>query len=70
MKGVLNLNLKLIAFKIEKAERQAKSEDDSDKEPEVYLTYVSNLLRSLFSNYENHFINTMVYNKYKCFLSS
>ena len=38
------------AFKKEKAEHKAKSEDDSDEETEPYLTYVSNRLHSLFSN--------------------
>ena len=38
------------AFKKEKAEHKAKSEDDSDEEPQTYSTYVSNLLHSQFSN--------------------
>ena len=50
------------AFKKEKAEHQAKSEDDSNEEPKIYLTYVSDLLRSLFSNCEVYFNNTMGYN--------
>ena len=38
------------ASKNEKAEHKAKSEEDSDEEPQTYyLTYVSNLLHSLFS---------------------
>ena len=32
------------AFKKEKAEHKAKSEEDSDEEPQTYLTYVNNLL--------------------------
>ena len=43
------------AFKKEKAEHKAKSEEDSDEEPQTYLTYVSILLHSLFSNYEVYF---------------
>ena len=39
-----------------------KSEDDSDEEPQNYLTYINNLLHSLFSNSEVYFNNTMVYN--------
>ena len=50
------------AFKKEKAEHKAKSEEDSDEEPQTYLTYVNNLLHSLFSNCEVYFNNTMVYN--------
>ena len=50
------------AFKKEKAEHKAKSEEDSDEEPQTYLTYVNNLLHSLFSNCEIYFNNTMVYN--------
>ena len=50
------------AFKKEKAERKAKSEEDSDEEPQTYLTYVNNLLHSLFSNCKVYFNNTMVYN--------
>ena len=50
------------AFKKEKAEHKAKSEEDSDEEPQTYLTYVNNLLYSLFSNCEVYFNNTMVYN--------
>ena len=49
-------------FKKERAEQRAKSEEDSDEEPQTYLTYVSNLLHSLFSNCEVYFNNTMVYN--------
>ena len=48
------------AFKKEKAEYKAKSEDDSDEEPQTYLTYVNNLLHSVFSNCEVYFNNTMV----------
>ena len=40
------------AFKNEKAEHKAKSEEDADEEPQTYLTYVNNLLHSLFSNCE------------------
>ena len=47
------------AFKREKSEHKAKSEDDSDEEAEPYFTYASNLLHSLFSNYEVDFNNTM-----------
>ena len=47
------------AFKKEKAEHKAKSEEDSDEEPQTYLIY---LLHSLFSNCEVYFNNTMVYN--------
>ena len=50
------------AFKKEKAEHNAKSEEDSDEEPQTYLTYVNNLLHSLFSNCEVYFNDTMVYN--------
>ena len=50
------------AFKREKAEHKAKSEDDSDEEFEPYLTYVNNLLHLLISNCEVHFNNTMAYN--------
>ena len=39
------------AFKREKAEHKAKWEDDSDEEPDPYLTYVNNILHSLFSNF-------------------
>ena len=50
------------AFKREKAEHKAKSEDDSDEEPEPYLIYVNNLRHSLFSNCEVYFNNTMAHN--------
>ena len=50
------------AFKKEIGEHKAKSEEDSDEEPQTYLIYVSNLLHSLFSNCEVCFNNTMVYN--------
>ena len=50
------------AFKKEKAEHKAKLEEDSDEEPQTYLTYVNNLLHSLFSNCEVYINNTMVYN--------
>ena len=50
------------AFKKERAEHKEKSEEDSDEEPQTYLTYVNNLLHSLFSNCEVYFNNTMVYN--------
>ena len=46
----------------EKAENAAKSKSDSDEEPQTYLSYVSNLLHSLFSNCEVYFNKTMVYN--------
>ena len=38
------------AFKKEKAEPKAKSENDSDEEPESHLTYVNHLLQWLFSH--------------------
>ena len=50
------------AFKKEKAEHKAKSEDDSDDEPEPYLPYVNNLLHYPFSNCEVYFINAMICN--------
>ena len=50
------------AFEKEKAEHKAKSEEDSDEEPQTYLTYVNNLLHSLFSNCGVYFNNTMIYN--------
>ena len=64
----LSLKLQLLkgkfidAFKKEKAEHKAKSEEDSDEEAQTYLTYVNTLLHSLFSNCELYFNNTMVYN--------
>ena len=64
----LSLKLQLIkrrlfeAFKIEKAEHKAKSEEDSDEEPQTYLTYINNLLHCLFSRCEVYFKNTTVYN--------
>ena len=64
----LSLKLQLIkgrlfeAFRKEKAEHKAKSEKDSDEESQTYLTYVNNLLHTLFSNWEVYFNNTMVYN--------
>ena len=45
-----------------KAEHKAKSEDDSDEDPQTYLIYVNNLLHSLFSNCEVNFNNIKVYN--------
>ena len=48
------------AFKLEQAEHKAKSEEDSDEEPQTYLTYLNNLLHSLFSNYEVYFNTTML----------
>ena len=53
------------AFKKEKAEHKPKTEDDSDEEPQTFLTNVNNLLYSLFSNCEVYFNNTMVYNASK-----
>ena len=50
------------AFKKEEAEHKAKSEDDSEEEPESYLTYANNLMFSLFSNCEVYFNNRMAYN--------
>ena len=50
------------AFKKEKAEHKAKSEEDSDEELQTYLIYTNNLVHSLFSNCEVSFSNTMVYN--------
>ena len=49
------------AFKREEAEPKANAEDDSDEEPEPFITYVSNLLDSLFSNCEVFFNKTMIY---------
>ena len=37
-------------------------EEDSDEEPQTYLTYLINLLHSLFSNCEVFFNNSVVYN--------
>ena len=48
------------AFKKDKTEHD--SEDDSDEEPQTYLTYVNNLLHSLISNCEIYFNTTVVYN--------
>ena len=39
------------AFKREKAEHKTKSEDDSDEEPQIYLTYLNTLLHSLISTF-------------------
>ena len=50
------------AFKKEKAVQKAKSEEDSAEEPQTYLTYVSNILHSLFSSCEVNFNNTLFYN--------
>ena len=50
------------AFKKEKAEHKAVSEEDSDEEPKTYSTYENNLLQSIFSNCEIYFNDTMVYN--------
>ena len=50
------------AIKKEKAEHKAKSEEYSDEEPKTYLTYVNNLLHSLFSNCKVYFNDTMAYN--------
>ena len=52
----------LDAFKKEKAEHEAKSEVDSDEEPEFNLIYLNNLLHSLCSNCEVYFNNTMIFN--------
>ena len=49
------------AFKKKKA-KNAKSEENSDEEPQANLTYVNNLLHSIFSNCEVYFNITMVYN--------
>ena len=46
------------ASKKEKSEHEAKSEDDSYEESELYLTNVSNLLNSLLSNCEIFFNST------------
>ena len=51
-----------LAFKWEKKEHEAKSEADSDQEPESYLTYVSNLLHFVISICEVYSNNTMAYN--------
>ena len=63
------LSLKLQLFKgnlfeasKKKAEHKAKLEEDSDEEPQTCLTYVNNVLHSLFSNCEVYFNHTMVYN--------
>ena len=50
------------AFKKEKTEHNAKSEDDSDEKPQIYLTFVNNLLYYPFSNCEVYFNITIVYN--------
>ena len=50
------------AFKKEKAGHKAKSEENSDEEPQTYLIYVNYLLQSLFSNYEVYFNTTIVHN--------
>ena len=50
------------AFQKERAEHKAKSEGDSDEEPQTNLTYVSNLLHFLISNCEVNLINKIVYN--------
>ena len=52
----------LMLSKKKRTEHKAKSEDDSDEEPHTYLTYVNNLLHSLFSNCEVYFNKTMVCN--------
>ena len=73
MKAILSLNLRRTvvcictgrlfeAFKKEKAEHKAKSEKDSDEEPQTCLAFVNNLLHSLFSNCDFSFNNTMAYN--------
>ena len=40
------------AFKRDKAEHKAKSDDDSDEEPEPDLNYAHNLLNSLLPNFD------------------
>ena len=45
-----------------KKQNKTKSEDDSDEEPYPYLTYINNLLHSLFSTCEIYFNKKMVYN--------
>ena len=50
------------AFKKGKAEHKAKAEDESDEEPQTHLTYVSNLLHSLFFTCEVYFHKKMVHN--------
>ena len=50
------------AFKKEKAEHKAKSEEDLEEEAQTYLNYVNIILHSLFSNCEVFSINTMAYN--------
>ena len=47
---------------LKKKKHKAKSEENSDEEPQTFLTYVSNLLQSLFSNCEVYFNITMAYN--------
>ena len=66
MKAVVNLSLKPIVistwiFVIPILVKE-KSVADSNEETQTYLTYVSNLLQSLFSNFEVYFNNTMAYN--------
>ena len=50
------------AFRKKKAEHKDKSEDESDEEPQTYLTYVNNLLISLVFNCEVCFNKTRVNN--------
>ena len=47
---------------LKRAEYKAKSEEDSDEEPQTSFTHINNLLKSLNSSCEFYFDNTMVYN--------
>ena len=49
------------AFKKEKAQHKAKSEDGLDEEPHTYLTWLNHLLHSLFSNGDVYFKNKKIY---------
>ena len=49
------------AFKEEKLKHTAKSEDDTDEEPEPHFIYANNLLHSLLSNCDFYFNKTLAY---------
>ena len=49
------------AFKVKKSRRSAKSEADSDEDPESFLTYINNLL-VLFYQMAIFFFNKMICN--------
>ena len=61
-----HLSLKLQLFKerlfdaFKRKSRSKQNQSGSDEEPEPYLTYVNNLLHSLFSNCEVYFNNTRI----------